>query len=80
LLNYNGDDSGIKISVLYWRCSLIRVSVIRGSSFISGSSEFNRLYFTVLAPKSFSQRCDFSRLRSSGSVHACAIDGYGGLC
>jgi hypothetical protein len=30
-LKYNGGDSGIKISVLYWRCSLIRVSVIRGS-------------------------------------------------
>jgi hypothetical protein len=32
LLKYNGGDSGFKISVLYWRCSLIRVSVIRGSS------------------------------------------------
>jgi hypothetical protein len=32
LLKYNGGDSGIKISVLYWRCSLIRVSVIRGYS------------------------------------------------
>jgi hypothetical protein len=32
LLKYNGGDSGIKISVLYWICSLIRVSVIRGSS------------------------------------------------
>jgi hypothetical protein len=30
LLKYNGGDSGIKISVLYLRCSLIRVSVIRG--------------------------------------------------
>jgi hypothetical protein len=30
LLKYNGGDSGIKISVLYWRCSLITVSVIRG--------------------------------------------------
>jgi hypothetical protein len=28
LLKYNGGDSGIKISVLYWRCSLISVSVI----------------------------------------------------
>jgi hypothetical protein len=26
-----GDDSGNRIFVLYWRCSLIRVSVIRGS-------------------------------------------------
>jgi hypothetical protein len=35
LLKYNGGDSGIKNSVLYWRCSLIRVSVIRGST-VSG--------------------------------------------
>jgi hypothetical protein len=28
-------DSGIKISVLYWRCLLIRVSVIRGSTVYS---------------------------------------------
>jgi hypothetical protein len=27
-----GDDSGNRIFVLYWRCSLIRVSVIRGST------------------------------------------------
>jgi hypothetical protein len=32
LLKYNGGDSGIKIPVLYWRYSLIRVSVIRGST------------------------------------------------
>jgi hypothetical protein len=32
LLKYNGGDLGIKISVLYWRCWLIRVSVIRGST------------------------------------------------
>jgi hypothetical protein len=32
LLKYNGGDSGIKIFVLYWRRSLIRVSVIRGST------------------------------------------------
>jgi hypothetical protein len=32
LLKYNGGDSGIKISVFYWRCSLIRVSVIRVST------------------------------------------------
>jgi hypothetical protein len=31
-LKYNGGDSGIKISVPYLRCSLIRVSVIRGST------------------------------------------------
>jgi hypothetical protein len=27
-----GGDSGNRIFVLYWRCPLIRVSVIRGSS------------------------------------------------
>jgi hypothetical protein len=27
-----GGDSGNRISVLYWRCSLIRVSVTRGST------------------------------------------------
>jgi hypothetical protein len=34
LLKYNGGDSEIKISVLYWRCSLIRVSAIWGSTYI----------------------------------------------
>jgi hypothetical protein len=29
-----GGDSGNRIFVLYWRCSLIRVSVIRGSTVI----------------------------------------------
>jgi hypothetical protein len=29
-----GGDSGNRIFVLYWRCSLIRVSVIRGSTII----------------------------------------------
>jgi hypothetical protein len=27
-----GGDSGNRIFVIYWRCSLIRVSVIRGST------------------------------------------------
>jgi hypothetical protein len=27
-----GGDSGNRIFVVYWRCSLIRVSVIRGST------------------------------------------------
>jgi hypothetical protein len=27
-----GGDSGNRIFVLYWRCSLMRVSVIRGST------------------------------------------------
>jgi hypothetical protein len=29
-----GGDSGNRISVLYWRCPLIRVSVIRGSTVV----------------------------------------------
>ena len=31
-MKYNGGDSGIKMPVLYWRCPLIRVSVITGST------------------------------------------------
>jgi hypothetical protein len=30
-----GGDSGNRIFVLYWRCSLIRVSVIRGSTVLT---------------------------------------------
>jgi hypothetical protein len=30
-----GGDSGNRIFVLYWRCSLIRVSVIRGSTVLA---------------------------------------------
>jgi hypothetical protein len=30
-----GGDSGNRIFVLYWRCSLIRVSIIRGSTVLS---------------------------------------------
>jgi hypothetical protein len=29
-----GGDSGNRIFVLYWKCSLIRVSVIRGSTVV----------------------------------------------
>jgi hypothetical protein len=32
LLKYNGGDSGIKISILYWRCSLISVRNERSNS------------------------------------------------
>jgi hypothetical protein len=32
LLKSNGGDSGNRIFVLYWRCPLIRVSVITGST------------------------------------------------
>jgi hypothetical protein len=34
LLKSNGGDSGNRIFVLYWRCPLIRVSVIRGSTLV----------------------------------------------
>jgi hypothetical protein len=34
LLKSNGGDSGNRMFVLYWRCPLIRVSVIRGSTVI----------------------------------------------
>ena len=30
-----GGDSGNRIFVLYWRCPLIRVSVIRGSTVVA---------------------------------------------
>jgi hypothetical protein len=42
-----GGDSGNRIFVLYWRCSLIRVSVIRGSSVFS---IFRLLIFLNLCP------------------------------
>jgi hypothetical protein len=32
LLKSNGGDSGNRIFVLYWKCPLIRVSVIKGST------------------------------------------------
>jgi hypothetical protein len=35
-VTYRG-DSGNRIFVPYWRCSLIRVSVIRGSTVVCGS-------------------------------------------
>jgi hypothetical protein len=35
-----GGDSGNRIFVLYWRCSLIRVSVIRGSNVIRNAQKF----------------------------------------
>jgi hypothetical protein len=35
-----GGDSGNRIFVLYWRCSLIRVSVIRGSTVVQNMRGF----------------------------------------
>jgi hypothetical protein len=40
-----GGDSGNTIFVLYWRCSLIRVSVIRGSTVPA--------FLNILVPFSF---------------------------
>jgi hypothetical protein len=54
VLKYNGGDSGIKISVLYWRCSLIRVSVIRGS--------FVFFYPTLSECRKSTAFCNISRL------------------
>jgi hypothetical protein len=36
-----GGDPGNRIFVLYWRCSLIRVSVIRGSTVYTFKSVIN---------------------------------------
>jgi hypothetical protein len=41
-----GGDSGNRIFVLYWRCSLIRVSVIRGSTvYVTVFNYCTYLYF-----------------------------------
>ena len=48
LLKYNGGDSGIKISVLYWRRSVIRVSVIRGSTVVSSVTEYPEMLLEVI--------------------------------
>jgi hypothetical protein len=37
-----GGDSGNRIFVLYWRCSLIRVSVIRGSTVYILSAKYEQ--------------------------------------
>jgi hypothetical protein len=42
---FNIIDSGIKIFVLYWRCSLISVSVIRGSTLYRNQLCTNCVYF-----------------------------------
>jgi hypothetical protein len=53
-----GGDSGNRIFVLYWRCSLIRVSVIRGStvyisfSWAGVSRDMNHHFRGFLAEKS----------------------------
>jgi hypothetical protein len=46
-----GGDSGNRIFVLYWRCPLIRVSVIRGSTvlslYVAGDLLVNKLVAVV---------------------------------
>jgi hypothetical protein len=39
-----GGDSGNRIFVLYWRCPLIRVSVIRGSTVITCTGRITHKY------------------------------------
>jgi hypothetical protein len=41
-----GGDSGNRIFVLYWRCSLIRVSVIRGSS-VFGTNNKSEAHYEI---------------------------------
>jgi hypothetical protein len=47
LLKYNEGDSGIKIPVLYWRCSSIKVSVMRGSSVIHPCLRVNTTLYLI---------------------------------
>jgi hypothetical protein len=42
LLKFNGGDVGIRIPVLYWRCPLIRVSVIRGSTVYNTATLYSK--------------------------------------
>jgi hypothetical protein len=44
-----GGDSGNRIFVLYWRCPLIRVSVIRGSTVFYLLFLYTRSYTQFLA-------------------------------
>jgi hypothetical protein len=44
-----GGDSGNRIFVLYWRCPLIRVSVIRDSTVFTGVMQSGREVLSFLA-------------------------------
>jgi hypothetical protein len=57
LLKYNGGDSGIKIPVLYWRCPLIRVSVIKGSTSLQLTTHsFFHSAVCLTSPQTFPKR------------------------
>jgi hypothetical protein len=58
-----GGDSGNRIFVLYWRCSLIRVSVIRGSTVtrLMSQTSINMSTYTEI-PFSFNHVCKQRRL------------------
>jgi hypothetical protein len=82
LLKYNGGDSGIKISIHYWRCSLIRVSVIRG--FTVSVYAHKHLVFEVQTETCFYARqtirnrpgtLEIARQYIGRSVHACIDPG-----
>jgi hypothetical protein len=45
-----GGDSGNRILILYWRCPLFRVSVIRGSTVLDSSCMSVRPYGAVRIP------------------------------
>jgi hypothetical protein len=42
-----GGDSGNRIFVLYWRCPLITVSVIRGSTVVAFSNSANAPHINI---------------------------------
>jgi hypothetical protein len=51
-----GGDSGNRIFVLYWRCSLIRVSVIRGSTVYCKYVFIQAAVFCNITPCNFNRR------------------------
>jgi hypothetical protein len=58
-----GGDSGNRIFVLYWRCSLIRVSVIRGSTVIAFFNKKHSISFPAKIVKTFAHAQSFSGFR-----------------
>jgi hypothetical protein len=66
-----GGDSGNRIFFLYWRCSLIRVSVIRGSTLFTNFFD-NTFYpgfiYKPLSCPDFTQRVSVFTSPSSGPL------------
>jgi hypothetical protein len=58
-----GGDSGNRIFVLYWRCSLIRVPVIRGSTVLENSSAHTETAKTTVPVTVSIQELSFSEMR-----------------